>query len=112
MADETFAWVVRTGDSGQIDFKVRTASFGDGYQQRVGDGINSRRAKWPITVIGTLTEVQPIMDFLDRHAGIKSFLWASPIGAPGRYVCASYTPRRGAGSIVTLTATFEETFGV
>ncbi|MBR7961422.1 phage tail protein [Burkholderia vietnamiensis] len=112
MADETFTWSVRTGDTGQIDFKVRAAPFGDGYQQRVGDGINAKRAKWPITVVGTLAEVQPITDFLDRHAGVKAFLWTSPLGVSGRYTCASYSPRRGAGSIVTLTATFEETFGV
>ncbi|WP_322038435.1 phage tail protein [Burkholderia cenocepacia] len=111
MADEIFAWSVRTGDTGQIDFKVRAASFGDGYQQRLRDGINSKRAKWPITVIGTLTEVQPILDFLDRHAGGKAFQWTSPIGVAGRYVCAGYSPRRGAGAIVTLTATFEEFFG-
>ncbi|KVK77806.1 phage tail protein [Burkholderia sp. MSMB1498] len=111
MADEIFAWSVRTGDTGQIDFKVRAASFGDGYQQRLRDGINSKRAKWPITIIGTLTEVQPILDFLDRHAGGKAFQWTSPIGVVGRYVCAGYAPRRGAGAIVTLTATFEEFFG-
>ncbi|KGX68066.1 phage tail protein [Burkholderia pseudomallei] len=111
MADEIFAWPVRTGDAGQIDFKVRVAPFGDGYQQRVGDGINTKRAKWPITVIGALEEIQPIMDFLDRHAGVKSFLWTPPVGTPRRYACASYTSRRGAGSIVTLNATFEETFG-
>ena len=112
MADETFTWAVRTGDSGQIDFKVRAASFGDGYQQLVGDGINSKRAKWPVTVIGTLMEVQPVIDFLDRHGGAKAFLWTSPIGVQGRYVCASYVPKRGAGSIVTLTATFEQFIGV
>lgn len=111
MADETFVWAVRAGDAGQIDFKVRATQFGDGYQQRVGDGINAKRAKWPITVIGTLVEIQPIVDFLDRHAGAKSFLWTSPVGVPGRFTCTSYTPRRGAGSIVTLTATFEESFG-
>ena len=111
MADETFAWPVRTGDTGQIEFKVRAAGFGDGYQQRVGDGINSRRAKWPITIIGSLTELQAVLDFLDRHAGRKAFQWTSPIGVVGRYVCTSYSPRRGSGAIVTLTATFEEFFG-
>lgn len=97
MADEIFAWSVRTGDTGQIDFKVRSASFGDGYQQRLRDGINSKRAKWPVTIIGALAEVQPILDFLDRHAGGKAFQWTSPLGVVGRYVCAGYSPRRGAG---------------
>lgn len=69
MAADIFTWLVRVGDAGAIKFRTRSAEFGDGYRQVVGDGINGKSASWPITIIAPLDEMQAITDFLDRHGG-------------------------------------------
>ncbi|MDE1011275.1 MAG: phage tail protein [Paraburkholderia fungorum] len=112
MAAETFTWLVRVGDAGAIKFRSRGAQFGDGYKQLVGDGINGKSSSWPITIIEPMDAMQPITDFLDRHGGYVPFQWTPPYGAAALFTCAGYTPKRTAGSLITLTATFEQYFGV
>ncbi|HEY1140083.1 MAG TPA: phage tail protein [Lysobacter sp.] len=107
---EVFTWPTEVGAAGEISFRVRKAQFGDGYAQAVGDGINNRAQRWPVTVWGGLEEVQPAVDFLDAHAGFKSFLWTSPKGQ-GLYRCESYTLTPGPSDSWSLVATFEEHFG-
>jgi phage-related protein len=111
MAAEIFTWLVRVGDAGTITLRSRSAKFGDGYQQKVGDGINGRSSSWPITIIAPIDEMQPVTDFLDRHDGYLPFQWTPPYGDPALFTCGGYTPKRTAGNLVTLTATFEQFFG-
>ena len=109
---DTFVWDVRVGDTGTVKFRARGANLGDGYEQKVGDGINGKSANWPVKIIGTIAEIKPITDFLDAHGGYIPFLWTPPYGEQAAYLCAGYTPQRTAGQLVTLTATFEQTFAL
>ncbi|MDD8160574.1 phage tail protein, partial [Escherichia coli] len=67
MAIETFTWCPRLNAEADINFRVRKAQFGDGYQQVSGDGINPRSQKWTLQFTGTETYIGAIKDFLDRH---------------------------------------------
>lgn len=111
MATETFTWKA-AGPSvqGDVTLRVRTAQFGDGYKQSVADGINNKVQSWPMRFIGTATRIAQIRDFLDRHAGYKSFYWTPPLGVQGLYRAPKYTPAVEAVGVYSITVTFEQAF--
>ncbi|MCF5237414.1 phage tail protein, partial [Pseudomonas sp. PA-5-4G] len=93
-----------------VEYRLKTARFGDGYQQSAQDGINNKSQSWPLTFVGDEAQIKPIIAFLDRHAGASPFFWTAPLAAPALYRCKGYQPTpRGAG-IYSLTATFEQAF--
>ena len=83
MAFEVFNW-----SPGPIpSARSRTAArvqFGDGYEQEAADGIHTVTQSWPLQFVGNEVYVRPILDFVRRHAGGKSFLWTPPLGEAGR----------------------------
>lgn len=85
MAVETFTWRTLTEPTGTVSYRVKTAQFGDGYSQAVGDGINNKVQSWQLEFAGIDKEVFSICEFLDKHMGYKSFLWTPPGGEPGYY---------------------------
>jgi phage-related protein len=108
---DVFNFEVHAGTNGSKTFSVLKAGYGDGYTQRAQDGINSAQRKWNITVADVYAyELKPITDFLDAHAGARSFLWTPPNGTQGYFVCEAYTESPAVAGLVTLTAVFEEDF--
>ncbi len=104
---ETFTFIPNTETSGQIKYRTNTAQFGDGYTQVAGDGINNRAQSWQLSFIECETQTLDIKAFLDRHAGIKPFLWSPPVGQQ----LAFYTPDGYAlspmgGDVFNITVTF------
>ena len=77
MAIETFIW---PDDEADVDgtLRTRTSQFGDGYAQESGDGLNGESQSWSLTFGGLPDEVGPILDFIRRHKGYRSFLWTRP----------------------------------
>ena len=110
MAIETFIWPTQHGDSPEITYRVRTSKFGGGYKQEVGDGPNNKEDSYPVTYSGPQTKVLEIMEFLDRHAGAKAFLWTTPLGQPGLFTCKNPVPTPVGGGVFKITATFERAF--
>lgn len=110
MALETFEWTPDGEVQGDITFRVRSARFGDGYAQVVGDGPNNEQQSWPLTFGGTADEIAPIRDFLRAHGGYRSFRWTPPLGEPGLYRCARFGIAAAPGGTFRLTATFEQAF--
>lgn len=107
---DTFAWKSVGTPSGTVTFRVSKAQFGDGYSQEVADGINNKSESWPLQFVGTKSQMQPIVDFLDAHAGAVGFFWTPPLGAQGLYKVASYQKAPQGGGIYLLSATFEQKF--
>lgn len=108
---ETFTYLRQAGAAGSIEYRVREIPFGDGYSQAVGDGINTKLQSWPLAFEGGMTDIQPILDFLDRHAGYKSFYWTPPgTATPLLFRCnkASLTSK-GAG-VYSLSCDFKQVF--
>jgi len=110
MEIETFTWPTQHGDAPDITYRVRTSQFGNGYKQDVGDGPNNKEDSYPITFTGTKESVLQIMEFLDRHAGAKAFLWTTPLGQLGLFTCKNPVPTPMGGIAFKLTATFERAF--
>ncbi len=106
----TLTFPVDTGVTGNINFRVRTIRFGDGYQQDVKDGLNNKEQSWPVSATGPAAEIQPLIDFLDARGGSEAFYWTPPRGVQGLYKCKSYTTTDTHGTNVKLSATFERSF--
>jgi phage-related protein len=110
MAIERFTWLTGRGETPDINYRVRSSKFGNGYAQNVGDGPNNKEDSYPITCVGHKEKVQQIMAFLDRHAGAKAFLWTTPLGELGLFTCKNPAPIPMGGEVFKLTATFERAF--
>lgn len=110
MAIETFTWPTQPGDAPDINYRVRSSQFGDGYKQLVGDGPNNKQGSYPITYTGSRVKVQEIMAFFDRHAGAKAFKWTTPLGELGLFTCEKPVPMPVGGGQFKLTATFDQAF--
>lgn len=110
----TFNYGVAQGASKDITPRVLSAKFGDGYEQRVGDGINIRPRMWSITLQSkSVATINAAEAFLEARAdlGNEAFNWTPPSGAAGVWVCKSWRRSDDTYSTSTLTATFEEVFG-
>jgi phage-related protein len=71
---ETFTWTPDYGAQVTRSPRIREAKFGDGYAQRVGDGLNVDLPKWQLNFTGrTMAEIQAIDEFLRTQAGATSF---------------------------------------
>lgn len=83
---QNFTFCPRVNPVGQNTYRTRVAQFGDGYAQRVQDGINAKRSSWPLEFVGSEEEIKPVQDFLDQHAGYLPFLWTPPLGTEKEFV--------------------------
>ncbi|MDE9483965.1 phage tail protein, partial [Xenorhabdus bovienii] len=83
--------------------------FGDGYKQTSGDGINSQRESWPLSFVGGLSEIAPIMAFLREHQGWRSFKWRNPLSELGLYQAGKFNIQ-ASGAYFTLSVTFTRVY--
>lgn len=86
----TFTFVPVYGASDETQTRVKTAQFGDGYQQRAGDGINNVLRAWNLTFSKTTNDMASITAFLENEGGVTSFLWTPPRGNQGLWICQSW----------------------
>lgn len=107
----TFTWIPVTPARGTVKHRVRTAQFGDGYEQSVSDGINTRVQSWELEFVGeTRAMMQAICAFLDARGGHESFTWTPPGGTAGYYVVREYQVTPHGSGLYTIAATFQEVF--
>lgn len=87
-----FTYTPDFGVRANIKPRVRSVSFGDGYQQRQANGINARNDTWDLQFQRrTNTEATAIMDFLAARAGVEAFDWTPPNEATAiRVVCSEW----------------------
>lgn len=75
----TFTYIPSTGFEESSDSNILQASFGDGYSQRVANGINSTVRSWNLSFVNrTLVDSEAIMSFLKARNSVQSFLWTPP----------------------------------
>lgn len=110
MAIEIFTWSPRVSPTQTVKFRTRKAEFGGGYTQVSGDGLNNRSQEWDLNFVGTEEYIRSIKEFLDRHAGTKSFQWTPPLEDAGLFRCEQYKPVPMGGGNYSLSATFIQGF--
>lgn len=107
---EVFTWAPQEEAAGKATYRRAEARYGDGYVARAGDGINNKQQAWQLSFKGNETRMTEIIDFLDDHAGYRSFFWTPSLGVQGYYVAGDYElTDRGANRYV-LRVTFEQAF--
>lgn len=91
--------------------RVRLVTFGDGYQQRVADGINNAPRSWQLSFTRPNAEADAIEAFFAARSGVEAFDWTPPYGAAGKWVAREWSASLIGPVAKTITATFEEVFG-
>lgn len=71
-----FKWSTLTESSTQRKPRSRKVSFGDGYEQRAVDGLNSNLSSFSVRFRERANVIDEIEQFLIDHAGVKSFYYA------------------------------------
>jgi phage-related protein len=67
--------------------KVLKAQFGDGYEQRLPDGLNNMLEQWSCTFKRNTDEAKAIYNFLKVRQGVESFNWTTPDEVTKVFVC-------------------------
>lgn len=97
------------------EFAVDTSKFGDVYELRRPQGLNSVREEWNLSWDALRSEqYAELYSFLVARRGVEAFLWQAPWDdAPKRWVCTSMSSRRPIGpNVGAIQATFREDFGL
>lgn len=75
----TFYWMPDYGARKKTTSKLREAAFGDGYTQRVGQGLNTQAREWELTFsVRSETEIEAIEAFLNARSDGRAFSWVPP----------------------------------
>lgn len=107
----TFTWTPDRGASKDTTTRVNSASFGDGYTQRVGDGLNNVKEMWSLSfTLRTKIEINAIDDFLIARKGYENFDWTNPRGVSKKYVCSRWSPTYNHDGDCSISMSFEEDF--
>lgn len=79
--------------TGTTEFRVLTAQFGNGYNQRTPDGVNNVIETWNIQSIPTsATDMATIVSFLSGKYGTTAFLWTPPGASSAlKWICKNYS---------------------
>jgi Phage-related protein len=105
---ETFSWELAPGLTVKAEPRVKLIKFGDGYEQRVRDGINNDLRLYDVSLNVPRDDAAMIDDFLTRHGGVHAFKWREP--NTNRLItvkCPSWSTNVKNTS-VSITTTFEE----
>ncbi len=107
----TFTWIPDYPVRPKKQASVLSGKFGDGYEQRAADGINSIRREVALVFKNrTAAEIAAIDAFLTARNGVESFSWTPPNGAAGKWVCDSWETPQDTPVYLSLSATFREVF--
>lgn len=103
-------FMVDRGVSRGNTFRVLKAEFGDGYSQRVGDGINLKNETYSVAFSNRQnTEIATLVEFLDAMAGALSFTFYINNDSV-KVTCDSYNIVYAREDVHTLTAEFTRVY--
>lgn len=88
--------------------RVNTVQFGDGYEARGTDGLNTNLDTWNLSFVRDPDTVEEIEGFLSEMNGVQAFNWTTPGGKVAAFKCAEWEPSYDSPGWTTLTATFKE----
>lgn len=108
---DTFTWTPDYSANLSKKPRVNSAKFGDGYSQRVGEGINTNPKMWSVGFTVAPAVGDAIDAFLDTKGGALSFLWTPPRESVARaFICPEWSKSESSYGEVTVNAKFEQVF--
>ena len=96
--------------------RVLKVQFGDGYEQRIAEGLNSSQETYQISYSNRpKAEIDDIAAFMDEKKGVTSFNYVIPDTNNGgettiKVVCDQYNLVYVSDSSYTFTATFRRVY--
>jgi len=109
----TFTWVPDHGASSDVNTRVNSLAFGDGYEQRSTDGLNTVSEDWSLNfTLRTKAEITAIADFLRERGGYERFDWTTPMGDALVFICKRWSPVATHDGNWSLSCVFEQRFEV
>ena len=92
--------------------KIRTAQFGDGYQQRITFGLHQNAKEWRLSFNVTDEDADIIEAFLDaRAADAASFDWTPPDSNTSyKWICPTWTRELFGFKRSKIDVTFNQVF--
>ncbi len=96
----------------RVNRRVLSVKFGDGYEQRALDGINTLNRTWTVTFTPTSkADTANLEAKLQVGLGHKPVLWQAPDESiPSNWIVRSYTKRPLRGVYLQVSCTFERIF--
>lgn len=90
--------------------RIIVAQFGDGYSQRVRDGLNNDMAVWDLAFNNqTTANATSIETFFATQGGTTVFDWTPPNSASSKkFICREWTRTEVSYNVVSITAKFEQ----
>ena len=107
-----FIWTPSYNQSAEISPRVLAVRFGDGYTQRIPDGINNNLLNLDLTFENrSEKEATAIAHFLNVRRGAEPFAYTppSPYATQKLFICKSFTSTFVFNDNFTVNAKFEET---
>ncbi|MBE8597923.1 phage tail protein [Xenorhabdus sp. BG5] len=95
MTKPEFKW--RPQDNYEVSHepRVKVIKFGDGYEQRIKDGINNQLKKYQLSFVEKADTGRAIDEFLRARGAVESFTWLTSDDNQLRtFVCRSWTVNR------------------
>lgn len=112
---DTFSPPIQPSQNGtgkKIKPRVLMAEFGDGYEQRIGDGLNTIRREVALQFEALTTDQKNTIETnLIDWAGQESFYYTLPDeSVQGRYVCSEWSVDPVGPGFWAMTLTLREVF--
>lgn len=91
---------------------VSVIKFGDGYEARQSQGINTNPKSWSLRFMNrTTAEIDAIEAFLDGLGATQSFDWTPPrASTSSKFVCRTWSRSIDHATTDSITATFDQVF--
>lgn len=112
MSNPTFTYTPDFDASKSVRPRVGRSKFGDGYEQRVTSGLNTKPAVWGVDFLRRPTsEIDTVEAFLAGQGGVDYFYWTPPDEAtPIKVICSEWNATKPHAGMRSLSATFEQVF--
>jgi phage-related protein len=114
MTDLPLADQIHVSSQKTVQHRTRIAQFGDGYSQRVADGLNSRVENWQFVWAGlTESDYQTLTDALDAGGAVTPYTYTPPGSSSAKTYAMTadgYTVQHHGADLYSVSANFKQVF--
>lgn len=109
MAIKTLPWCPQPGYTVEEEPRRKVINYGNGYQQRIEDGINTLLRKYSVTYKIKNNESAQFRSFMKEHGGVRAFYFKDVAlgGELVKVICNKF-PRSVTKTHTTFNCEFEE----
>lgn len=110
-----FLFTIAPESEKELNPRMLSLGFGDGYVQEQPDGINALPIAWNLKFVNvdvpTALAIEAFFKARVTNNGFEPFLWQDPDADTHYYICRSWKVSYTASPIRQITCRFEQWFG-